>query len=712
MKNIISKSHQSVFIYLAAVIYGATCSSASFAQNDEGAHQHNHGEIEEIIVSGSQGKSKTETALPVHLINGEELRNSASTTLGETIQNQVGVHSSSFGVGVGQPVIRGLTGNRVKVLQNNLSTLDASSASQDHADSVEALLSEQIEIVRGPATLLYGNGAIGGIVNVIDNRIPKTLAPSAFGGATEIRHSSVNDNNTLVTKLGGSIEKISWYFDGVHRDSNFVEIPGYALDIESIEALEHHDEDEMEEEEEHENTKGFVANSDTEAENFTIGGSWIGDDSYFGIAFSNLKNNYGIPPGAHHHEEGEEEEEEGEENIRIDLEQQRSDIEFGQKYTGFIEELNAHLTFNDYEHKELEGPVVGTRFKNKGFDSRVTVKHQHHKGLNGVWGLQYGDRDFSAVGEESFIPAADISNLGFFILESIDLSPTIIELGLRVDKDKIKTKAACDTDTTSWSANAATIWGIDDNTNINVSLSRAERAPTVEELFSNIAVGTCDIHGDENLVTHAATQRIELGDPRLTTEVSNNIDIGFFKYTGNFRAEINFFRNNFKNFIYLADSGEIDETIVSQYLQDDASFQGAEVQLSYPRTFLDVHHFDFTIFGDRVKAELDSGENIPRIPPQRFGIELQYQVGDFSAKLRTTKVSAQKDVAKNELETEGYTRIDAQLDYHLQTQGLEWVFFAKASNLSDKEIRDHTSLLKNFSPAPGRSIDLGVRLSF
>jgi len=695
-------------------------SASVYAQNNSDDHQHFANTIEEIIISGSQNKTKAETALPIHVISGEELRNNAGATLGESIQNQVGVHSSSFGVGVGQPIIRGLTGNRVKVLQNSLSTLDASSTSQDHADSVEALLSEQIEIIRGPATLLYGNGAIGGVVNVIDNRIPTSLAPSSFGGAAEYRHSSGNDNNTLVTKLEGSEGSFSWHVDGVHRDSNLTEIPGFALDVKSIEALEHHDEHEEEhhDEEEFNNTKGFVGNSESHAKNFTLGASWIGENSYFGMAISSLKNNYGIPAGAHHHEEEHEEEEheeehqEEEENIRIDMDQLRGDILFGKKFTGIIEELTAQIAFNDYEHQELENTEIGTVFSNRGFDSRLSIKHQNIQGFSGVWGFQYGDREFSAIGEESFIPATDISNLGLFILESVEFDPVIFEFGFRIDKDKIASEGNCDIKNNSWSASTAAIWGVSATSNLSVSLSRAERSPSVEESFSNVNANTCNALSDEQLITHAATQRIELGDANLRSEISNNIEFGLFKYAGKLRAEINLFRNEFDNFIYLADTAEIDEVIVSRYLQNDAAFYGMEAQLSYPLIFANTHHFDITLFGDWVKAELRDGENIPRIPPQRLGLELQYQNADFSTKIRSTTVSDQDEIAAGELNTPGYTRIDAQMDYHLQSGNLSWVLFMKGSNLTNKEIRDHTSLLKNFSPAPGRSFDIGLRLNF
>lgn len=710
MKNAIAKS-------LAVVV----TASPLWAISVQAQHEHNH-DIEEVIVSASQNKTRAETALPINVLSGEELMRDASSTLGETISNTIGVQSSSFGAGVGQPVIRGLSGNRVKVLQNNLSTLDASGASQDHASSVEALLAERIEIIRGPATLLYGNGAIGGIVNVVDGRIPQTV-PTATEGALEIRGSSVDSGSAAVARFDGGSGSFAWHVDGLYRESNDYDIPGWAVDEAALEALEHHEDEaaggDEEAHEEIENTRGYVANSSTRSRNLTTGASWVGDRAFFGLAVSRLKNDYGLPPGAHgghHEEEGGEEspEEEHEEFVRLKLDQTRIDARGGISLNGFVERLDMQLTSNRYEHQELEGSEVGTVFENDGIEGRVTINHGGFGALSGVLGLQLGDREFSAIGEEAFIPQSDIRSAGLFALETLDVGALTYELGARLDQQDIDTRGRCDGRENTWSASAASIWNYREDTNVSVSLSRAERAPSVEELYSNVDTTSCAVQADpEARVIHAATGRFELGNANLETETANNIELAWHKHMGEVRAEVNVFYNRFNDFIYLADVGEFEETIVSRYLQDDAEFKGIEGRVLFP-VALGGRHLDLTLFADYVDAELSNGDNLPRIPPARAGFEVGYALQNWSARLRTTGVSDQDDVTGSELETDGYVRVDAYLDYHLPlgANASELVVFAKGENLGDESIRDHTSFLKNFAPAPGRSFELGMRYSF
>ncbi|MCW8196588.1 TonB-dependent receptor [Proteobacteria bacterium 005FR1] len=695
-------------------------------------HQHDHEhEIEEIIVTSAQNKTRAQTALPIDVLSGEALSRNAAATLGETIKNTVGVHSTSFGAGVGQPVIRGLSGNRVTVLQNNLHTLDASGASQDHASSVEALLAERIEILRGPATLLYGDAAIGGVVNVIDNRIPNEV-PAATQGAVELRSSTVDSGEVGVLRFDGGAGKFAWHLDGVYRQSDDYDIPGRAVDEAALEALAHaHEEEHAQEEaghEELENTKGFVANSSTESQSLTGGASWVGGRGFIGLAINRLENDYGLPPGAHgaHGHEGVHEEnlaeqthelEHGDE-VRIEMEQTRVDLESGLELDGFLESLNMQLSSNRYEHREVFGPEVGTVFENDGLEGRFTANHGGPEGWSGVIGLQVTDRDFSAIGEESFIPQSDIRSAGLFVMESLERGDFIYEFGARVGRQSIETRGACDQSETTLSASAASIWNYREDSNLSLALSHAQRAPTVEELYSNVDAAICATASDpESWVEHAATARIELGHADLDVEVANNLEIGWHKHLGDLKAEVNLFYNQYHDFIYLSDVGEFEETVVSRYLQDDATFKGIEAQIAFPLLrFSEKQHLGLSLFGDYVDAELDSGENkgddLPRIPPARLGFELAYAHQDWLARLRTTAVNEQDKVAEGELPTDSYTRVDAYLDYHLPLQNQELIVFVKGLNLLDEEIRDHTSFLKHYAPAPGRSFELGLRYRF
>lgn len=717
MKNVFSWLVTAPALTPATALAIATTLTTATAQA-----QHDHEpHLDEIIVSSSQNKTLADTALPVSVLSGEQLRKQAAATLGETIASEPGVQSSSFGNGVGQPVIRGLSGNRVSVLQGNLETLDAANLSPDHASAVEALLADRIEIIRGPSTLLYGNGAMGGVVNVIDNRIPESR-PDAITGGLELRGNTVDDGKTAVGKMEGAAGSIAWHLDGMVRDTNDLKIPDYAIDEAALEEA-HHDDDPGMPEEEHEeaveNTDGYIGNSNTEAHSGTAGISWVGEKAFAGVAISTLENEYGLPPGAHVHEHGEEEEHEEEEHheeehhaevVRLNQEQTRIDAKAGIGLSGPFEQFTAHLNHNDYEHVELEGDETGTVFTNRGLTSRFTLNQRPVNGFSGVLGLQAADSSFEARGEEAFIPKSDIQTYGLFAVETLETERFIHEFGLRIDRQSIDTRGQCDNAETSWSGSLGSVWKAAESLNVSATYTRSERAPSVEELYSNVDATTCTTSSTP--VEHLATARLELGNPALTTESSNNIELGIRKYQGPVRFHASVYYNQFDDFIYLADTGELDEVIVSEYLQDDTDFYGLEAELTFPLLVFDDQHLDMSLFGDLVKGELDSGQPLPRIPPARLGAAWEYLITDWAFNLRIARVDEQSDVAPGEATTGGYTRIDAGMDYHLPLGDNELLVFLKGQNLTDEEIRDHTSFMKNYAPAAGRGYVLGLRLEF
>src|SRR5690606_18408577 len=299
-----------------------------------------------------------------------------------------------------------------------------------------------------------------------------------------------------------------------------------------------------------------------------------------------------------------------------------------------------------------------------------------------------------------------------FILESIDQGDFSHELGARLEQQRIGTDTGCERRDTDWTASAASIWHYRSDGNISFALSRARRAPGVEELFSNVPSTDCNVASDPTRwVEHAASARYELGNPALDVETANNVEIGWHKHEGEWRAELNVFYTRYADFIFLADAGEYEHTPVSIYQQADARFHGLEAQLNLP---IDVggQHLDLKLFGDYVAGELESGENVPRMAPARLGFELAYPQARWSARPRSSRGFEQNRVADNELPSEAYTRLDLFLDYHLPLGEEELLLFARGSNLLDEEIRDHTSLLRHYAPAPGRSLELGLRLRF
>jgi len=676
--------------------------------------------MEHVLVSVPLHKTQAETALPVTVLTGEQLQRDAAASIGETLGNKPGIASASFGPGVGRPVIRGQAGPRTLNLQNGTASADVSSLSPDHAVTVEPLLADSIEVLRGPATLLYGGGAIGGVVNVIDNRIPR--APQeGIEGSFEYRYDDASEMDNIVYRLDGGVGDFAFHLSGVSRDTDDVDIPGKAIDEDAVEQQEEllgegHEEGE---EEEFENTDGFIANSDTDVDVITGGGSFhFGDKGFVGFAVSHLENEYGIPPGAHghhEHEEGHEEEEheeEEEELIRIDMEQTRYDamLHLHDVASG-IEVLRGFLTYTDYEHDELEGSEVGTQFDRDTWESRIEVVHSPILGVHGVVGLQWREDEFSAIGEEAYVPETDSAEWGLFLIEDFHSGDWLYELGVRgdyVDRDP-DAETTGSADFTSFSVSGSALWNFTSEWRTGLSLSRSERAPATEELFSNV-----DAQDEEELVTHAATGVIEIGDPDLDEEVSLNADLSLGWQGEQSWVELTFFYNQFEDYIFLANSGaEADETPVYVYAQDDADFYGVELESEFHLARLWQGDLSLSLFGDMISGEFDDAGDVPRLPPARVGAGLNWADDNLGAWMRVVDAGDQDDPGAFETETDGYTRWDAGIDYRLGFRDdRELFFFLKWKNIGDDEIRLSTSFLRNYAPQAGESVEAGVRFSF
>jgi iron complex outermembrane receptor protein len=698
-------------------------------------------DIEEIVVTGPFHEPVAESALPIGVLSGEALRKEVANSLGDTLDGQAGVQSSSFGPGVGQPVIRGQSGKRVQVLQNSVFVSDAANLSPDHGNGIEPLLADSIEVVRGPATLLYGSGAIGGVINVLDKRIPTRIfaKPELV---IEQAHTSVSDENKTLVSGSASLGSFSFHADAYYRKNNDVDINGIAVDNEALEALEElsgimHDE---EEEDEDVPTAGYIENSSGKGEGQTFGVSWIGEDSFIGFSYNRFENEYGLPAGAHDHshEEGHEEdhdddhdeahdeehhEEEGDAFIRLALEQVRYDVKGDWHFdNSFISDARFHFGYTDYEHRELEfepdGAVeVGTLFLNKGFDSRFSVTTQERGGWQGVWGLQMNDTDFSALGEEAFIPETAIRNSAVFVVERYEGDLYTVELGGRIERAELS-PAACARDETVLSASASYIRDLQSSGSLMLTMGRSERAPTVEERYSNIATGGCGVNAE--LVTHAATNLIEIGNLDLETEVSTNFEVGYRLPVGAANIELSGFYNDISDYVYLAFTGaNQDDVLIANYEGRDAEFYGLEATIDFPLAATDDFVVEGRVIADLVRGRFDTGvgadlnRNVPRISPARIGVELDWVSTNWTAGMRMTRVFQQGDNADYELQTPGYTSVSAYADYHWNySRGDELTLFVKADNVLDAKIRNHVSFLKSVAPEPGRAFRLGVRYEY
>ncbi len=654
--------------------------------------------MEHVIVSVPIHKTAATTALPVTVLSGQELQRAAATSIGETLANKPGIASAGFGPGVGRPVIRGQTGPRALTLQNGTSSADVSSLSPDHRVTVEALLADSIEVLRGPATLLYGGGAIGGVVNVIDSRIP--LKPlNGVSGAAEYRYDSGSDMNSATGKLEGGNGNYAFHLSGTTRDYNDLDIPGSAANRDVFGA-------------EVETTYGYIANTDGEDDAITVGNSYhFGDTGFVGFSVSHLESEYGVPPGAHGDEEADDEDGE-EETVRLDIEQTRYDgmLHWHGLSPGIADVVRASLTYTDYSHDELEGQEIGTQYFRDTWEGRVEIVHDGT--LHGVFGGQWKQDQFEAVGDEAYVPQTDSTELGVFLLEDFHpLQSLRVELGARADyveRDPDTTRAG-DESFTSVSASAAALWDIDTSWNFSVSLARAQRAPATEELYSNI-----DATNPDQLVVHAATGVIEIGDPSLDNESSINLDVGL-NWTGTGAwAELNLFYNDFDDYIALFNSGgEVVSVPLYRYAQQDAVFYGVELQSEFELFAVGPGALSLELFGDYINAEFSDDKHVPRMPPGRLGAEFNWSNEATGVFLRVLRAADQNDPGEFEEETKGYTRWDAGADYRMSlAKDAELLFFLKWKNIGDEDYRQSTSFLRDFAPQAGRSVEAGLRYSF
>ena len=755
VQELVFRSTQAVLL----LILGTT-STNSLAQEEQPDGSDG---IEEIIVSVPFDDRVAETILPITVLSGDALLEEVNNTLGTTLKKQIGINSASFGTAVGQPVVRGQTARRVMVLQNSVGVTDVAAVSPDHVNSAEAILAERLEVIRGPSTLLYGSGAVGGVVNVIDNRIPESLAGDTEFIVQQTR-DTVNAENKTIVRLDTSSGNLAFHLDAFSRSNEDFKISGFAIDelaVERLEGLieEHLEEDEHHEEDHHHddeddhddhgdhdeeeivNTNGFIGNSNAESHGGTAGFSWVGDNGFIGFSVNDLSNNYGLPPGAHehhdHHEEEHEEEHHDEDEhhdddddhggheevefIRLDLKSRRYDLRGGIEFnTGWIESVRGSMGFTDYEHSEVEffedgDTHVGTFFTNEGAEGRFTLTHIPFGNWTGVWGLQTSDTEFSATGEESFIPRSDITSRGLFGVERYNSGNLTAEVGLRFEQNSVDPHGGCSTDVDATSLSGSVLYDIAPSSNVLFGLSRSERAPAVEELYSNTSVESCArFADDEDLVVHASSNLLEIGNPDLSREISNNIEIGYRKFRGAVSGSISAYYNQIDNFIFLELSGEQREGIqIANYFAKDAEFRGIEGEIAFALLEGDNTSINLRLFGDIVDAEFDDGGNVPRIPAAKLGAELQLLGPSWNLHFDFTNVRDQNNAGEFELPTAGYTNVSLYADYRWQFGNeSDLRVFIRGNNLLDEEMRNHASFLKNFAPEPGRGFMVGLRLDY
>jgi len=611
--------------------------------------------LDAVIVTASPLRTSAEDLTqPAEVLAGSRLDAAKAPTLGETIGKLPGVQSSFFGNGVGRPVIRGMDGPRVAVLSGGLGSQDVSSLSQDHAVAIEPFLADQIEVLKGPATLLYGSGAIGGLVNVVDGRIAERPLTETVSGRAELRYDSVSHGRTGMMRVDamGADGALVLHADGVYRNQKDYDTP-----------------------------LGIQRNSFIDTRTGALGASLVGDAGFLGFSASRYENNYGNPgePGDLASGDG---------SVRLEMQQSRFEVKAGiNQPFGLFSGLRASLAHTDYEHVEFEGDEVGTRFLNAGTEGRLELTHQPLGDWVGAVGVQASTRDFVAIGAEAFVPATRSQAAGLFLTEQRKWNRLQIDLGARIDRVESSPEAADKRSFSPLSLSAGALWKFNDAWRLSLNLDRAERAPAEEELFAN--------------GPHVATASFEIGNADLSKERANQAELGVHYHGDRF------------GFVYLADTGLVEDDLpVRQWTQADATFQGFEAELITHLVDNDVGQLDLRLFGDKVRARLNDGSNLPRIVPSRVGADLGWDTGAWRASLGAVRYASQDEVAVGETPTAGYTLVNAHLAYHRDNDLYGWELFLDGNNLTDAEARVHTSFLKDSVVMPGRGVSGGVRVFF
>lgn len=653
-------------------------------------------EMNEMVVTTSRfDQTLFDQVQPASVLKDKELQYKLAPTLGETLNNEPGVSSTSFGPGASRPVIRGLGSDRVRILQNGTSVLDVSNVSPDHAVASDPSSLRSVEVVRGPATLLYGPNTLGGVVNMIDDRIAEEKFDGTWPtGSFETSAGTADD----LLSASGSVKfgqgPFVFHLDGFHRDTDDLEIPGYARSS----RLRKQDPLPPGETE----ARGTLPNSSTESKGAGLGGSYIWDKGYFGLSYSGMDSHYGTV---------------AEEDVTIDLRQRRWDFR-GAFYTPtpWLKEIDYKFGYSDYEHTEFEGSEVGTVFEIDGFNGRAEFKHEKIGDLEGVFGFETQRNKFSALGEEAFLPSVENNINSLFFFEELPVDKFRFQFGARYDHQSNDSQSnpnfgpGLDLDFDAFSASAGVVYTPVDDYAVALSVGYAQRPPTYVELFAN--------------GPHVATGAFEIGDTSLDTEGALSIDLSVRKKAGRVTGSAGVFYYHFNDYISLQPTGGVDPDEglpIYAYQAIGADMFGGEAEAVFhllnPVTEEQNDkddHLDLILRADYVHAEdRDSDEPLPLMPPFRFTTALDYRKARFGARIEGQYAAAQDRNADFELPTDSYLLVNAGLSYDLIQDGpVSTTIFLKAMNLTDEEARYSTSILKDIAPVAGRGVMVGLRAEF
>ena len=621
-----------------------------------------------------------------------------AVTIGEALSGETGISSNQFGAGSSRPVIRGQDGPRIKILQNSSENIDVSTLSPDHAVTVDPALAKQVEVIRGPSTLLFGAGTVGGLVNVTDSKLPTALPEKGYEGNVGLRYNTGSDEKLATAGVTlGLGDQVALRVEGLKREANDYIAPDYV----------------------HEGEKERrVDNTFAKGQTVNVGLSWIYDRGFTGISYSNRQDQYGLPGHSHEYESchlhglslhcGEHDHDEDEHDDHdhdhaheagpwIDLKSERYDVrtELDDPFAGF-KKLRAQASYTDYQHDEIEEDTISTRFKNKGYDGRLELVHNPLGAWEGVIGTQYGQQKLELTGEEAFLAPNTTKKWSVFALEHAQLNDVHVELAARVDQQKIDIDDSSkkDFDGSAFSVSGAANWEFAPNYKLSLVTSHQERLPLAQELYADGG--------------HFATNTYELGNDQLSKEKSNNVELGFHYDDNTFDYHVHVYHNWFDDYIYAQTLDRYKDFRLVQYAQDKAKFYGAEAEAGYQISPI----YKLSVFGDYVRGKIDN-DNAPRVPAGRLGTKLNADFDDhWSGSAEYYHVFQQDKIAAYETDSQSYNMLNLGVAYSGNYSNVsDYRVFLNANNLLDDQVYQHASFLSTI-PQVGRNFSVGVNFSF
>jgi iron complex outermembrane receptor protein len=650
------------------------------------AHAEPAESLDKVVVTGNPLKSQV-LAQPSESLGGDQLVLTRAANLGDTLQGLPGVSATNFGPNASRPSIRGLDGDRVRILNNSGASVDASNLSFDHGVAIDPLVIDRVEVLRGAAALLYGGNAVGGVVNTLDNRIPRTFI-NGLSGAAEVRLGGPsNDRGGAIVLDGGggrSNAGWGWHADLSGRDAGDQRAPRFASPTDDGSE-----------------SRTSVRNSAAHNHSASLGGSVFFQGGHAGVSVDDFRTTYGTTV---------------EDAAKIQMKRQR--IATAGEWSaedGPVRHLSWQLSRNRYEHSEIENGQIGTTFKSTGTDGRVEMTHAPIGNLHGVVGLQWERLDFSALGEEAFVPSTLTRNTGLFVLEQYRLGDLQLSAGAR--HEQVRVHSDGDTDTSdgrfgapqqrSFSPTSLAFSGVyplASGWSLSANLNRTQRAPAYYELFAN--------------GLHLATDAFERGDATLGLERSRGADVGL-KWEGErSHAHINVYETRFSNYIALQANGQSvtnpddgRQLPVYVFRGVPARLRGVELEGRWQATPL------WALLGqfDAVRGEnTQTGEPLPRLAPRRAMLGVEAQQGPWSARVEWRLAARQDRVDAFDRPTAGYGTVNASLARQLKLGELDGLWYLRLTNLGNKLAYNATAVptIRDLSPQAGRAVMTGVQVRF